>query len=103
MVIIMDTEPSRQDLIHGRGGHDLAPPGTVATIAEQGDAFDTAGRTAEAVLVSCARAFIDLEGLSGTDPESLALAAADTPELRDALLALRDCLLPRRLRPVRAR
>ena len=92
MVIIMDSEPSRQDQIQGRGGQDLAPPETVATIAEQGDAFDTAGRTAEAVLVSCARAFIDREGLSGTDPESLALAAADTPELRDALLALRDCL-----------
>jgi hypothetical protein len=54
--------------------------------------FDTAGREADATLVACARLFIEREGLMGTDPESLAMVALDKPELRDALLALRDDL-----------
>jgi hypothetical protein len=34
--------------------------------------------------------FIEREGLTGTDPVSLALAAVDAPELRQALLALQQ-------------
>lgn len=60
------------------------------TIGEQGDIFDTSGRSAHAILISCARIFIEREGLTGTNAESLALAAAETPELREALLALRE-------------
>ena len=92
MVILVDGAPDRQKLIRPRSEQDPAPLDTTATIGEQGGAFDTTGRTAEAMLVSCARAFIEREGLTGTDPESLALAAADKPELRDALLTLRDSL-----------
>jgi Helicase conserved C-terminal domain len=62
----------------------------VLTRGEQGDAFDTQGRDAAAVLIACARRFIEREGLTGTDPESLALAAADAPELRDILLAMQE-------------
>ena len=63
---------------------------TIETTGEQGPVFDTAGREASAVLVECARRFIAQQGLTGTDPESLAIAAAETPELRQALLALQD-------------
>jgi superfamily II DNA or RNA helicase len=77
------------------GGRAGDPPGTQAfqallTRGEQGDAFDTQDRDAAAVLIACAQRFIEREGLTGTDPESLALAAADVPELRDALLAMRE-------------
>jgi len=60
----------------------------VETVGEQGDAFDTAGREAESELIACARLFIEMHGLTGTDPESLAIAASETPALRDELLAL---------------
>ena len=63
---------------------------TLGTTGEQGGAFDTGGRDAHAALVACARLFIEREGLTGTDPESLALAASDAPELRQALLALQE-------------
>ncbi len=62
----------------------------LGTVGEQGNAFDTQGRDASALLIACAQLFIEREGLTGTDPESLALAAADAPELREALLAMRD-------------
>jgi hypothetical protein len=52
--------------------------------------FDTDGHEADATLIECARLFIEREGLTGTDPESLAIAAGDAPELKAALLALRD-------------
>lgn len=60
---------------------------TLGSMGLQGDVFDTAGDRAAAHLVECARSFIANEGLTGTDPESLALAAVDSPELRNALLS----------------
>ena len=65
---------------------------TLLTVGEQGNVFDTYGRQADAALVACARLFIERERLTGTDPESLAIAAVGSPELRDALLALREDL-----------
>jgi len=62
----------------------------LGTTGTQGKAFDTGGREASALLITCARRFIEKEKLAGTDAESLALAAANVPELREALLALRD-------------
>jgi len=62
----------------------------VSSVGEQGGVFDTAGRQAESELVVCARRFIELHGLTGTDAESLAIAAAETPALADQLLALKD-------------
>ena len=38
----------------------------------------------------CARRFIEVNGLTGTDAESLAIAAAETPALAAQLLALKD-------------
>lgn len=61
---------------------------TLETVGEQGGIFDTQGRSADALLIECARLFIKREGLTGTDPESLAMAAADAPRLKKALLAL---------------
>ena len=60
------------------------------TVGEQGGVFDTEGREADATLVDCARRFIERQGLTGTDPESLAIAAVEAPDLREALLALRE-------------
>lgn len=88
LVIITDGEGA---LRVGAGTEEDQPRGsfeTLNTVGEQGGVFDTDGRDAHAVLVACARLFIEREGLTGTDPESLALAANDAPELRRALLAL---------------
>jgi hypothetical protein len=65
---------------------------TLQTVGEQGNVFDTDGHEVDAPLVACARLFIERERLTGTDPESLAIAAVDSPELREALLALREDL-----------
>jgi len=62
---------------------------TLGSLGDQGEVFDTSGRSANAVLVECARTFIQRQGLTGTDPESLAIAASDNPELKQALLQLR--------------
>lgn len=62
---------------------------TLQTVGEQGGALDTSGRYAEPVLVACAELFIKREKLVGTDAHSLAIAAADASELKEALLALR--------------
>jgi hypothetical protein len=52
--------------------------------------MDSEGREASADLVACARLFIEAKGLTGTDPESLAMAATDSEQLRAALLSMRD-------------
>lgn len=70
--------------------HGRVPFETIETIGEPGATFDTDGHEADAILIECARRFIAREGLVNTDPESLAIAAADAPELKSALLALRD-------------
>ncbi|MHB1783672.1 MAG: DEAD/DEAH box helicase family protein [Acidimicrobiales bacterium] len=63
---------------------------TISTTGVQGGIFDTDGHEAQAELVRCARLFIEREGLTGTDAESLALAASGSEELRSALLAFRS-------------
>jgi superfamily II DNA or RNA helicase len=90
--IVIITDGERALRVGSANGDDQARGSFEAlnTIGEQGGVFDTGGRDAHADLVACARLFIEHEGLTGTDPESLALAAADAPELRQALLALRQ-------------
>jgi superfamily II DNA or RNA helicase len=70
---------------------NMAEPDTglqlIDTVGEQGDAFDTSGRTAEAKLIEGARRFIEAHGLTNTDPESLAMAAMENPNLAEQLLA----------------
>lgn len=90
IIIVTDNEPARRIRIEGDVDASRVPFETIRTVGAQGEAFDTQGRGADRALIACARRFIEQEGLSGTDPEALALAAADSPELRDALLALRD-------------
>lgn len=89
MVIELDKPPPPESDGQPRDTPEGRAFQAVLTRGEQGDAFDTQGRDAAAVLIACAQRFIEREGLTGTDPESLALAAADAPELRDALLAMR--------------
>ncbi|MGH9106357.1 MAG: DEAD/DEAH box helicase family protein [Acidimicrobiales bacterium] len=88
VVIVMNQMAHRLALVTGDGQPEPGPFETIGTTGEQGDVFDTAGREARALLVSCAQRFVDSEGLSGTDPESLALAATENEELREALLRL---------------
>ena len=91
IVIVIDQDPAR---IRIEGDNDglVVPFETLQTVGEQGNVFDTYGHQADAALVACARLFIERERLTGTDPESLAIAAADNPELRGALLVLREDL-----------
>lgn len=88
IVIFTDPTGARRVAIEGDGEFARMPFETIQTVGEQGGTFDVEGREADAVLIECARRFIEQEGLTGTDPESLALAAAETPQLRAALLAL---------------
>jgi superfamily II DNA or RNA helicase len=90
IVIVTDGSEVRRAVIEGEGDDERVQFQTLATVGEQGDAFDTEGHEAQAVLIECARRFIVQQGLTGTDPESLAIAAADAPGLRDALLAMRE-------------
>jgi superfamily II DNA or RNA helicase len=62
------------------------------SVGEHGRVIDSGGREASAELVACARLFIEIERLTGTDPESLAMAALESAQLRAILLALRDRL-----------
>jgi len=89
MVIFTDPQPVRQIPVLSNGRPERVPFETLDTAGAAGDVFDTQGRTATAELVDCARRFIEREGLTGTDPESLALVAVDKPELLAALLELR--------------
>ena len=89
VVIVTDGTGAGREVIEGSQPERVTFE-TLQTVGEQGAAFDTQGHEAEALLVECARRFIAREGLTGTDPESLAFAAADAPELRAALLELRD-------------
>jgi superfamily II DNA or RNA helicase len=89
LVIFTDGTPGQFSLL-GDGKDDLSALEVLGTSGDQGDVFDTGGRVAHAVLVACARIFIEREGLTATDAESLALAAAEKPELRDVLLSLRE-------------
>ena len=88
IVIETDRERSQHIPIEGEEEGLRVPFETLRTVGEQGDVFDTSGRRADAALVKCARLFIEREGLTGTDPESLAIAAASTPALREAILAV---------------
>ncbi len=89
VVIVADDNRAKRVQIESDERQASSPFETIKTVGEQGDVFDTASREAHAVLVTCARRFIDREGLTGTDPESLALLAEENPELRAALLELR--------------
>jgi superfamily II DNA or RNA helicase len=90
IVIVSDSASHRRVTIEAAGVGTRVPFETLQTISEQGNAFDTAGREAAASLITAARLFIEREGLTGTDPESLALAALETPELREAVLGVQD-------------
>jgi len=89
IIIFTEPQPVQRLRILGDGLPERIPFETIDTAGTAGDVFDTKGRTATAELVNCARRLIEREGLTGTDPESLALVAADKPELLAALLELR--------------
>jgi superfamily II DNA or RNA helicase len=90
MVITTDLRPRGQVRVIDEDDADRVSFETLETVGELGEAFDTSGREADRLLIECARLFIEREGLSNTDPESLALIAAETPALRERLIALED-------------
>ena len=90
IVIVTDGNEATRVRVTAAKASTRMPFKTISTTADQGSVFDTDGREAQAELVQYARLFIEREGLTGTDAESLALAAAGSEELRSALLALRS-------------
>lgn len=90
LVIITGRADVHRVAIEGDGSIARVRFVTLGTVGEQGEAFDNDGREASVVLIEYARRFIEREGLTGTDPESLALAAAESPKPRAALIALDD-------------
>jgi hypothetical protein len=90
IVIFTDTRPLQRIAIAAEDQPERVPFETLRTKAAAGNVFDTGGRSANANLVDLARRFIEREGLINTDPASLALAAAENPELRAALFGLSD-------------
>lgn len=90
IVIVTDGGGATRVVVEGDGDNERVPFETLQTVGEQGSTFDTDGHEATPELIECARLFIAREELTGTDPESLAIAAAEKPELRSALLALRE-------------
>lgn len=89
--IIIVTDPTRRGSVAvvRDGEPDRVGFETLGSVGELGNAFDTAGRQANRVLIDCARLFIEQQGLTNTDPESLALLASENPDLQAQLLALR--------------
>ena len=79
------TDAAPQTVTIQRHGHERVPFLTVESVGEEGGASDTSGRYVGHQLVQVARQFIELRDLTGTDPASLALAAAETPGLFAAM------------------
>jgi superfamily II DNA or RNA helicase len=90
IIIVTDARPPARARIGGEPGPGRVPFEIIQTVGEQGPVFDTFGREAPPFLVECARRFIARDGLTSTDPESLAMLAAENPELRAELLKMRD-------------
>lgn len=87
LVIEIDRGPRRQGSIEG-GGSTRGSFESLGSVGMRGAAVDTGGRHADERLVSLARLYIRRQGLTGTDPVSLALAASENEKLR---LALERC------------
>lgn len=88
MVIV--TDPAQEPTyVRGKAKANSGEFEIVDSVGEQGGVFDTGGREAQSELVVCARRFIEIHGLTGTDAESLAMAASETPALAEQLLALK--------------
>ncbi|WP_278185162.1 DEAD/DEAH box helicase family protein [Mycobacterium mantenii] len=90
IVIITDDERAIQLTLNDSAGTDVGDIELVETFGKQGQVFSTDGRGAGPELIECARRFIKIHGLTGTDPESLAIAASETPALRSELLAFKE-------------
>ena len=90
--IIIDTDrPAVQHvLIRGDTAGERDEFAVLKTTGEQGATFDTSGNVADSLLIDRARRFIRVHGLTGTDPESLALLARQTPALLAQLMASDD-------------
>jgi superfamily II DNA/RNA helicase len=63
---------------------------SLESLGSRGEVADSGGRYADAELVRLARRYIARNGLTGTDAESLALAASESTKLRSAMEAADD-------------
>ncbi len=85
MRIVTDASRAPSVRIHEEGAVPPRDFVSLDSIGERGSASDTAGREVDAGLIALAAAYIQRKGLTATDPVSLALAASEKPELREAL------------------
>ena len=84
IVIVKDRPPSAVK-VHDDTGVERGLFESITSVGERGAVSDSSSRFAEPELVQLARLYIGRNGLTGTDPESLALLASENPELRAAL------------------
>lgn len=85
MRIVTDAPRVPSVVIHEEGAVSPGDFVSLDSIGERGSASDTAGREVDAGLIALAATYIQRKGLTATDPVSLALAATEKPELREAL------------------
>ena len=85
MVIEGDKEGRRRVIIRDNTGRERTEFESLGSVGSRGAATDTGGRHADERLVQLARTYIRQQGLAGTDPVSLALAASENEKLRKVL------------------
>jgi superfamily II DNA or RNA helicase len=89
-IVIVTDSPPRPVAIVDESAVTRGEFEVLGVTAAQGAAFDTSDTRTDATLIKRARRFIRVHGLSGTDPESLALLAQHKPALLAQLLACEE-------------
>lgn len=85
LTIVYDLRTRRRVAIRQEDDDDRLQFEAISSIGERGAAMDTTHRVASGELVEMARAYVQKKNLTASDPVSLALAASETPALRDAI------------------
>lgn len=90
MTIRRDPTPRSRVAIRSDGDRDRSEFEALGSMGELGRASDTSGREAVHPLLQLARRYVEMRGLTNTDPISLALAASENPELLNNLRKVVD-------------
>ena len=83
--MIIETERLGSVRIRAEHGITRVPFESLQSVGAPGDATDTHGRKATERLIRLAKVYIRRQGLTGTDPVSLALVASENERLRNEL------------------
>ena len=86
--IISDPKRKGHVIIESRG--EKTTFAALSSVGGAVDASDSLGRAANSELIELASRYIELRGLTGTDAESLALAASENPELAESMRGVLD-------------